>query len=123
MARQYIQNLPDGVFYGAEAITSVDLSLSSFSGIKSIGNEAFMNSGLKNITFGSNVESIGDDAFRGCTGLTSAWSGQGVPEGSPPLVQVLLEERVSEYIFGGTNTEYWRWMFCRMRKAPGGEHS
>ena len=60
-------------------IPNSDLKTVVINGGKSIENDAFSGcSGLTSITIGDSVTSIGDDAFSGCTGLTSVTIGDSV---------------------------------------------
>ena len=50
--------------------------------VTSIGNDAFLGSGLTSVTIPNSVTSIGNEAFRGCSGLTSVTIPNSVPKGS-----------------------------------------
>lgn len=81
-----IEKIPEysrvGVFYGAEAVTSVTLS----EGLEIIGRYAFgWNTSLTSITIPSTVTYVGDDAFYNCDVLTNVICKAITPPTSEPI--------------------------------------
>lgn len=75
-------SIPSGAFYYCKSLTSINLP----SGITSIGNSAFMASGITSLVIPSGVTSIGAQAFSGCESLSSITIPSGV-------------ERIEDYLF------------------------
>lgn len=59
--------IEDAVFASCQSLESIKIP----SNIEHIGNQAFSNCGLKNITFEGKISTIGDEAFRGSSSITS----------------------------------------------------
>ncbi len=76
----------NNVIIGENAFSGCNLlSKISLRGVKSLGNDCFINcTGLKNVELGNDIESIGRNSFRGCSSLHRADLGglQTLPEGT-----------------------------------------
>jgi hypothetical protein len=59
--------IPMRMFFGCSALETIDLS--GCVSLATIGDHAFRNTGLKEITLGSSVKTVGDNAFYGCPSL------------------------------------------------------
>lgn len=64
----------DGTFEDCTSLAKVTLG----SGLKTIGTDAFCNTGLLEVTIPDNVETIGQGAFHGCHDMKTAVIGDGV---------------------------------------------
>ena len=69
-----VEVIPDNLFYGMEITGTLNIP----DNVKTIGNNAFKNSGVFNLTIGDGVTSIGKGAFSNCSNLNSVSIGAGV---------------------------------------------
>jgi len=97
-----VVGIGDGVFQDKKTITGVNIP----EGIKSIGHDAFANTGLTELKFPSTLESLGYNVIYGVKGVTSiyipkslktAWrSGYDAPFNNSKVKEVVFEDGITE---------------------------